>query len=64
MYALWLDLRTTDDALPHGSGRKVDGVTIQITMQAKASGLLNVYLYIIMDVQLNIEDDRFVSAII
>ena len=66
-FTLWLDLRTTDDDRIHGSGRRVEnaseGVTIQITKQAEAPGILNIYLYVIMDAQLNIENGRFVSAI-
>ena len=66
-HALWLDLRTADDDQLHGSGRRVEnaseGVTIQITKKAEAAGALNIYLYVIMDAQLNIEDGRFVSAL-
>ena len=66
-HALWLDLRTSDDDQLHGSGRRVEnaseGVTIQITKTAEAAGVLNIYLYVIMDAQLNIENGRFVSAL-
>ena len=66
-YALWLDMRTTDDDSLHGSGRQVEnaseGITLQLTKTAEAAGALNVYLYIIMDAQLNLESGRFVSAI-
>lgn len=66
-FALWLDLRTTDDDQLHGSGRRIEnaseGVTIQITKKAEAVGVLNIYLYVIMDAQLNIEDGRFVAAL-
>ena len=66
-YALWLDLRTTDDDQLHGTGRRIEnaseGVTMQIMKKAEAAGALNIYLYVIMDAQLNIEDGRFVSAI-
>ena len=66
-YALWLDLRTSDDDRLHGSGRRIEnaseGVTIQITKTAEAAGALNIYLYVLMDAQLNIEDSRFVSAL-
>ena len=66
-YALWLDLRTSDDDRLHGSGRRIEnaseGVTIQITKTAETKGALNVYLYVLMDAQLNIEDSRFVSAL-
>ena len=66
-YCLWLDLRVTDDDRLHGSGRRVlnasEGVTIQITKTVEAAGPLNIYLYVIMDAQLHIEDGRFVSAL-
>ena len=66
-YSLWLDLRSTDDDQLHGTGRRVEnaseGVTIQITKTAEAAGVLNIYLYVIMDAQLNIENGRFVSAL-
>ena len=66
-FTLWLDLRTTFDNRLHGSGWRVEntseGVTIQITKQAEAAGALNIYLYIIMCAQLNIENGRFVSAL-
>ena len=64
-FALWLDLRTTDDDQLHGSGRLIEnaseGVTIQLTKTAEAAGTLNIY--IIMDAQLNLEDGQFVSAV-
>ena len=66
-FTLWLDLRTTDDDRLHGSGRRIEnaseGVTVQLTKTAEAAGTLNIYLYIIMDAQLNLEDGRFVSAV-
>ena len=66
-YSLWLDLRSTDDDQLHGTGRRVenasDGVTIQITKTEEDAGPLNIYLYVIMDAQLNIENGRFVSAL-
>jgi hypothetical protein len=66
-YALWLDLRATDDDQLHGSGRRIEnaseGITIQIAKEAQTAGALNTYLYVVMDAQLNIEDGRFVSAL-
>ena len=65
-YSLWLDLRKSDDDSLHGSGRRIEnaseGITIQITMKAEATGALNIYLFVVMDAQLNIKDGRFVSA--
>ena len=66
-FVLWLDLRSTDNDRLHGTGRCIEnaseGVTIQLTKTAEAAGALNIYLYIIMDAQLNLEDGRFVSAV-
>ena len=65
-YSLWLDLRTSGDDRLHGSGRRIknasEGLTIQITKKVEAAGALNIYLFVVMDAQLNIEDGRFVSA--
>ena len=66
-YALWLDLRSSDDDQLHGTGRLVEnaseGITIQISKKTEADGALNVYLFVIMDAQINIENGRFVSAL-
>ena len=66
-FCCWLDMRTTDDDGIHGSGRRIEngseGITIQITKKAESPGALNMYLYVIMDAQLNIEDGRFKSAL-
>ena len=60
-------MRSTDDNRLHGSGRQIEnaseGVTIQITKKEEAAGTLNLYLYVVMDAQLNIEEGRFLSAI-
>ena len=62
-FALWLDLRTTDDNSLHGSGRRIEnaseGITIRITKEAGADEPINVYLFIIQDAQINFEDGRF-----
>ena len=66
-YSLWLDLRTTDDDKLHGNGRRIEnaseGITLQITKTAETAGKLNIYVYVIMDAQLNIENGKFVSAL-
>lgn len=49
-------------------GRRVEnaseGITLQITKKADTAGAMNIYLFVIMDAQLNIEDGQFVSALI
>ena len=66
IFSLWLYLRTSDDDRLHGSGRRIEnaseGITTQITKKAEAAGALNIYLFVVMDAGLNIEDGRFVSA--
>ena len=69
-YVLWLNLRTTDHDQLHFCGRHIEnaseGVTIQITKQAEVAGALTsiyIYLYVITDAQLNIQDGRFMSAL-
>ena len=66
-FALWLDMRTTDDDQLHGSGRKIEnaseGITIQITKEEETAGPLDAYIYVIMDAQLNIRDGRFEQII-
>ena len=61
-YALWLDLRSSDDDQLHGTGRRIEnsseGVTLQITKKPEAAGVLDVYVILIMDAQLNLEDGR------
>ena len=65
-YSLWLDLRTSDDDRLHGSGCRIEsaseGITIQITKKAESAGALNIYLFVVLDAQFNVEDGRFVSA--
>ena len=66
-YTLWLDLRTIDENEQHGTGRRIEnaseGITLQIEKKAESAGALNAYIYLIMDVQLNIQSGAYVSAI-
>ena len=47
-FALWLNLRTTDDDRLHGSGRRIEnaseGVTIQLTKKAEAAGSSQLFI--------------------
>ena len=65
--ALWLDLRSSDDDQLHGTGRRIEnaseGVTLQITKKPEAVGVLDVYVFLIMDAQLNLEDGRITSIL-
>ena len=66
-YALWLDFRTIDNNRLHGSGRRLEniseGICLQITKEAGASGKLSCYLYIFQDAQINISDAQFLNVV-
>ena len=66
-YALWLDFRTIDANELHGTGRRIEnaseGITLQIEKKAETAEALNAYIYLMMDVQLNIQSGTEVSAI-
>ena len=66
-YALWLDFRNIDDNRLHGSGRRLEntseGICLQITKEAGASGKLPCYLYIFQDAQINISDAQFLNVV-
>ena len=65
-YALWLDFRTIDENELHGMGRRIEnaseGITLQIEKKGESAGALKVYIYLIMDAQLNIQSGAYVSA--
>jgi hypothetical protein len=60
-FALWLDLRTTEDNTLHGSGKALqntkDGIQLAIT---KDSGK-GPYIFVISDAQVNIQNSQIVS---
>ena len=66
-YVLWLDFRTIDENELHRMGRRIEnaseGITLQIEKRAESAGALNIYIYLIMDAQLNIQSGAYVSAI-
>ena len=66
-YALWLDFRMIDENELHGMGRRIEsaseGITLQIKKKAETAGVLNAYIYLIIDAQLNIQSGTYVSAI-
>ena len=65
--SMWLDLWTSDDDRLHGSGCRTENpsesITIQIAKKAEAAGDLNIYLFVVMDAQLSIDDGGFDSAV-
>ena len=66
-YALWLDFRMIDENELHRTGRRIEnaseGITLQIEKKAETAGALNANIYLITDVQLNIQSGAYVSAI-
>ena len=66
-YALWLDFRTIDENELHRTGRRIEnaseGITLQIERKEESAGVLNAYIYLIMDAQLNIQNGTYVYAI-
>ena len=59
-YVLWLYFRTIDENELHGTGRRIENaseeITLQIEKKAESAGPLNAYIYPIMDAQLNIQN--------
>ena len=66
-YALWLDFRMIDENELHGTGRRIEnaskGITLQIERKEESAGVLNSYIYLIMNAQLNIHNSTYVSAV-
>ena len=66
-YALWLDFRMIDQNDLHRTGRRIEnaseGITLQIEKKAETAGALNVYIYLIMDAQLNIQSGAHISSV-
>ena len=62
-FALWLDFRTIPNNDLHGSGRRIDSGTDGVSLEFQRdpdikSETITVYMYVIMDAQLNIENGR------
>ena len=66
-YALWLDFRTIEENELHGTGRRIEnaseGITLQIEKKVESAGALSVYIYLIIDAQLNIQNGTYISAV-
>ena len=66
-YDLWLDFRTIDENELHGTGRRIEnaseGITLLIEEKEESARVLNAYIYLIMDAQLNIQNGTYVSAV-
>ena len=66
-YALWLDFRTIDENKLQGMGIRIEnaseGITLPIEKKEGSAGALDAYIYLIMDAQLNIQNDAYISAV-
>ena len=66
-YAIWLDLRTSDDDQLHGRARRIEnaseGINIKITKDADGKAEINGNLYLFIGGQSNIKNYRFKNAI-
>ena len=51
----------------HGTGRRIknasEGITLPIEKKEESAGALNVYIYLIMDAKLNIQNGTCVSVV-
>ena len=61
-YALWIDLRTCDDTTLHGPGRRIENMSQGVSLQMHKPPLkdeeIDVYIYVLSDGQLNIQNER------
>ena len=66
-YALWLDFRMIDENELHRTGRRIEntseGITLQIEKKVESARALSVYICLIMDAQLSIQNGTYVSAV-
>ena len=66
-FCLIIDLRSSDDNSLHSRGRCIEGdgggISIHITREVEAAGPLNVYVFTVMDGQLNLENGRCVDTV-
>ena len=66
-YALWLDFRMIDENELHRMGRRIEnaseGIILQTEKKAESAGVLNAYIYLVMNAQLNIQNGAYVSAV-
>ena len=66
-YALWLDMRSTDDNSLHGTGRKIDGASqsihIEIEKTAETAGNLDVHIFQISDAKILFDEGRLKDVV-
>ena len=63
-YGLPPDFRLTDNNSEHGSGHPIGdrgGIQIQMTREAKTQASLTMYVFLIRDTQLTVDDGNFKS---
>ena len=61
-YALWLDMRSTDDNSLHGTGRKIESasqsIQIEIEKTAEGAGVLDAHIFYISDAKIIFNEGR------
>ena len=65
-YALWIDMRSTDDNSLHGTGRKVESaqsIQIQIEKTAEAAGVLDAHIFYISDAKIIFEEGKLLQVV-
>lgn len=63
-FALWLDLRSSDDDQLHGAGRRIKKtLNIEISREADGEGEVYLYIYTVLDATLQIENGNFLAAV-
>jgi hypothetical protein len=66
-YALWLDMRSTDDNSLHGTGRKIEGasqsIQIEIEKTAETAGALDAHIFYISDAKIIFDEGRLKNVV-
>ena len=66
-YGLWLDFRSTDDNMLHGTGRRIENASEGISFSyhkedCGTDGNLHCYIYLFIDAQINISNGEFMNV--
>ena len=61
-YGLWIDMRSSDDNSVHGNGRRIDngseGLTLLLEKEELTDEPIDMFVYVVSDAQVNIEQGR------
>ena len=66
-YALWIDMRSTDDNSLHGTGRKIEGtsqsIQIEIDKVVETAGALDAHIFYVSDAKIIFEGGRLKNVV-